>query len=211
MSSGEVRRWQAPTVAGGGAAQARPSLGYPLTAERLAQIEAEARAQGHAQGLAEGRAEGRESVQREAARVAALADALTPQIDLLDDALTEQLAVLVTTALRHFVRRDLQREPGEVVRVVRECLAVLPAAESRISVHLHPEDAGLVREALATDGFERAWRLVEDPTLARGGARLVTETSTVDATVETRLNALVARLLGDGRRREDRTAAAAGS
>jgi flagellar assembly protein FliH len=200
MSDVAFQRWQAPPVADPRGDGAPPGAGLALTAARLAEIEAQAREQGFATGLAEGRAQGVDEVRRQAERLAALLDAVASADDVLGDALAEQLGVLVTTAVRQFVRRELHHQPGEVVRVLRECLGVLPAADSRISVHLHPQDAELIRSALASESFERAWRVVEDPTLDRGGVRLETDTSSVDATVETRLNALLARLLGESRR-----------
>lgn len=207
MSEAPVRRWQAPPVADGAAAR-RPGVERaPLTAERLAEIEALARqqglAQGHAEGLQAGRREGLAEVRRQAERLQALLDGMTPQVAVLDDALLAQLADLVAVAVRQFVRRELALQPGEVVRVLRECVAALPASEGRLRVHLHPADAELVREALHVDQFERAWSIVEDLNLQRGGCRLDTETSSVDATVETRLNVLLARLLGDTRRSDD--------
>jgi flagellar assembly protein FliH len=209
MSEAQVRRWQAPPVADGARAPARGSGadGGALTAERLAAIEALARQQGLAQGRAEGLQAGhREGVaerHEQAERLRVLLDTLTPQLAVLDDGLLTQLADLVAVAVRQFVRRELTLQPGEVVRVLRECLAALPASDARVRVHLHPADAELVREALQVDQFERPWSIVEDLNLQRGGCRLDTETSTVDATVETRLNVLLARLLGDARRQDD--------
>ncbi|RMG30702.1 MAG: flagellar assembly protein FliH, partial [Gammaproteobacteria bacterium] len=46
---------------------------------------------------------------------------------------------------------------------------------------------------------ERDWKLVEDPTLSRGGCRVETESSRIDATVEQRLHAVLARFLGGER------------
>lgn len=196
----EVRRWQAPAVHGPGA---RPrDQGGAAHVERLAEIEQEAREAGYRHGFAEGERQGLARRQTEAARLAKLADALVPEAGGLDDRLLEQLGALVTVAIRHFVRRELALQPGEVVRVIRDAVAVLPATDARITLHLHPEDAHLVREALQPELLERPWRLVEDLNMTRGGVRVETDVSVVDASVETRLNALFARLLGDGRREQ---------
>src|SRR5690606_15562146 len=87
------------------------------------------------------------------------------------------------------------------VRVVREALHALPGAESSVRVHLNPDDIALVRDALAPDALERPIKLVEDVTMTRGGARLETDSSVVDASVEARMGAIAARILG-GERRE---------
>lgn len=203
MSEAGVQRWQAPSLAGPVHAPAsRPgarTAGFPLTAEHLADIESQAREEGYRQGREEGLRDGGAEIQRQVSRLAELMDTLAPQALVLDDALSEQLAMLVTVAVRQFVRRELVQQPGEIVRVVRESVAALPASESRVSLHLHPEDALLVREALNLDQFERPWRVVEDTNLTRGGVRVETDTSVVDASVESRLAALFSRLLGDTR------------
>jgi flagellar assembly protein FliH len=68
-----------------------------------------------------------------------------------------------------------------------------------VRVHLHPEDAAVVRQNLAPTESERAWQLVEDPVMARGGCQITTATSRVDARLETRLGAIVSELMGTER------------
>lgn len=66
-------------------------------------------------------------------------------------------------------------------------------------MHLHPEDAALVRERLASPQAERAWSIIEDPVLGRGGCRVTAENSEIDARLETRVAAAIAQLLGEER------------
>ncbi len=67
---------------------------------------------------------------------------------------------------------------------------------------LNPEDAGLIRQVFDVTDKELGWTIMEDPVMARGGCKVLTETSQIDATLESRLAALVAPLLG-GERDED--------
>ncbi|MGZ5030386.1 MAG: FliH/SctL family protein, partial [Methylobacter sp.] len=92
--------------------------------------------------------------------------------------------------------------------VVREAIHVLPLASQKITLKLHPEDAELVRSALALDEMSPSWGIVEDPLITRGGCEVDTDISHVDATVEHRLAAVVATLLG-GEREDDCKASAA--
>jgi len=207
----EVRRWRPPEVgagrtpaapaAGSAAGQAAAEKHRPpvLTAERLAEIEEQGRAAGSAHGLEEGRRAGEAELRATRARLTALIEQIHPQAAVLDGALLEQLGDLVMAVARQFVRRELKREPGEVVRVVREALAALPASEARIRIHVHPEDAPMLLDQATVDGLERQLRVIEDVTLTRGGTRVETDVSAVDATVETRLNAIAAHLFGDER------------
>jgi flagellar assembly protein FliH len=88
------------------------------------------------------------------------------------------------------------------VAVVREALAALPITSRSVRLHLHPEDAQLVRQAFSLNEQEAHIQVLDDPVQSRGGCRVQTDNSQIDATVETRLNALIARVLG-GEREED--------
>lgn len=207
----EIKRWQAPPVGfvreePEPETDAEPARPEPLlTAERLAAIEEQARSDGYRAGFEEGRTAGleagREEMQSAATRLEELVEALTPQLRVLDEALLSQLSAVVLAIAKQFVRRELKSQPGEIVRVVREALLALPAAESRVRVYLNPDDIAFVRETLVPDALERPLQLLEDVTLTRGGVRLETDSSVVDASVEARMNAIAARILG-GERRE---------
>ena len=63
-----------------------------------------------------------------------------------------------------------------------------------------------MRERLGAGGGERAWSLIEDPTLTRGGCIVQSEASRIDARLESRIAAIAASALGD-ERMADRSAA----
>jgi flagellar assembly protein FliH len=76
---------------------------------------------------------------------------------------------------------------------------LLPVASRNVVLHLHPDDAALVRESLSSTEGERAWTIMEDPLIERGGCRVSSESSQVDAQAETRLRALISAVAGDER------------
>ncbi len=184
--------WE-PPVMGEPAARV---IGAP-TARQIELLQEQARREGFAQGRAEALAAVREPLE-------AVLRALAEPLKTLDDDLEQELLALVMAVARQLIRRELKTDPGEIVACVREALAALPAAARQVRVHLHPEDAGLVKSALHLEGreAEHGFRLVEDATLSRGGCRVTSETSQIDASLETRLAAVAARLLG-GERGDD--------
>jgi len=103
---------------------------------------------------------------------------------------------------KQLVRRELKTDPGQVLAVVREAMAALPLAARNVRLHLHPEDATLVREMLTLGDNERGWQIVEDPVLSRGGCKISSDTSQIDASVERRLHTVIANVLG-GQRETD--------
>ncbi|ROR34931.1 flagellar assembly protein FliH [Inmirania thermothiophila] len=197
--AGEAERWQAPEVGASGTVR-RHAL---PTAEEIERIQRQAWEEGFTEGreagYREGRAAGEAEVRAAARRLEALCDLLARPLQALDEEVERELVQLALAVAQQLVRRELRTDPGEVVAVVREALAALPVAERLVRVHLHPEDAALVREALSLSGEERAWKVVEDPTITRGGCRVETDVSRLDATVENRLAVIAARLLGGER------------
>jgi flagellar assembly protein FliH len=120
-------------------------------------------------------------------------------LQALDAEMEKELLHLALAVGKQLARRELRVDPAQVIGIIRESLAQLPAAAREIRVHLHPEDATTVRERLATPTNERAWSIVEDPTLTRGGCVIRTETSQVDVKLESRVNAIIANVLGEER------------
>jgi len=173
-----------------------------VTARQFEEIQEQARQVGFRQGQQEGREQGREELLCQVRHLEQIIQTLDKPLDELDDSVEQQLAQLAMLVARQLVRRELKIDPQQVVSVVRDALAVLPVAARDIQLALNPEDAGIVREALSLHEGEQAIRIVEDPVQGRGGCRVVTSTSQVDATVETRLNSIIAGVLG-GQRHTD--------
>jgi len=126
--------------------------------------------------------------------------ALSEPFDRLDGSVEKQLVELAIAIVKQLFRREIKINPSHVIGVVREAIQLLPIASQNVQVHLHPDDAALVRETLSPAEGEPAWVLVEDPLIAAGGCRITTENSQIDATTEARLQAAINAALGDERR-----------
>ncbi|GMQ88690.1 MAG: hypothetical protein BMS9Abin09_0122 [Gammaproteobacteria bacterium] len=200
----DCQAWSVPEVQSG-----RNSRNQPVTARQLEEIQEQAHLEGYQRGLQEGRETGREELMKHARQLEQILKMLDKPLEDLDDSVEQQLAQLAMLVARQLVRRELKTDPQQVVGVVRDALAVLPVAARDVQLALHPEDAGIVREALSLHDGDQAIRIVEDPVQSRGGCRVVTRTSQIDATVETRLNSVIADVLG-GQRHTDSPEADAG-
>jgi flagellar assembly protein FliH len=173
-----------------------------LTAEKIAEIQAQAYQEGFSQGRKEGFEAGNSEVSARAQQLNTLMGLLNEPFKQLDAQVEQELLVLVITLTRQLVRREMRHEPGEILAVIRQTMSALPTAARDVRLHLHPEDSALVRESLALNETEPSWRIVEDPVLTRGDCRVVSETSQIDATLENRLNALITSMLGGERARD---------
>lgn len=195
----EAATWQLPALGG----QVLPGR---RRSENLTAIEREAWEQGHAQGREAGLVAAQqeahaaaEQAERRVQQLQSILDLMARPLADLDQQVQRQLALLAAAIARQIIRRELKTQPDEIVAVVRETVGLLPIVARQVRVHLHPEDAELVRSRLASASGERAWSIVEDPMLARGGCRVTSETSSIDAQLEQRLGAAIATMLGDER------------
>lgn len=198
----EARAWEPPSMGAAAPGSAAPSSNL-ITAAQIEQVQQQAYEEAYAVGLEEGRAAGLQQAKAKAEEFERLLHALTKPFEELDETVEQELVALAVSLVRQLVRRELRADPGQIIAVVREAMGLLPVASRNIRVHLHPEDAALVREALSVSDEERAWSIVEDPVLSRGGCKVTTDYSQVDASLETRLTQFFAQVFG-GQRESDR-------
>lgn len=109
------------------------------------------------------------------------------------------LAGLAVDIARALVGEAVSRDPAVIASAVSEALARFARAR-RALVRVHPEDVPAARAALerwARRVGAEAAEVAADTTVSRGGAWVETDRGRLDATLETRLAALQAALLGD--------------
>jgi flagellar assembly protein FliH len=185
--------WTAPDMG-----DASPKQKMP-TVSGLADLQEEAYREAFEQGLAEGREAGRAQVREQVERLAGMFYDLAKPFEELDAEVERELLSLAMALARQIVRRELKADPTQIIGVIREAISALPVAARDVRVHLHPEDAAVVRQNLAPTESERAWELIEDPVMARGGCQITSATSRIDARLETRLGAILSELMGTER------------
>jgi len=190
-------RWELPNVS-------KETLQLPK-AEEIERIETaaynEGLKSGYDAGYEKGLEKGQVDINQRCLELDNIIKFLQRPLKDLDEKVTEQLFQLSMTVTGQLIRRELHTDPGQIIAVVREAMSALPIAERKINIHLQPDDALLVREALSLNHDDEAqpWRIIEDPLLSRGGCKLQAGQSYIDASVETRLNRIIATLLGGER------------
>jgi flagellar assembly protein FliH len=200
----EIQPWGPPAVDSQGRTAQGPAGGGVVTAGVLEDLQEEAYREGYAIGLREGSAAGQEQVRVQVERLDQLLTDLARPLEQLDAEVQHELLALAVALARQLVRRELKQDPTQVIGIVREAIAQLPVAARDVRVQLHPEDAAVVRTHLPAAEHERAWTLVEDPMMMRGGCQVVSAASRVDARLESRLGALLSELMGGERESETR-------
>ena len=204
----DYERWELPQVN-------HSDIGLNgTTAEKLELLQKQAYDEGYnlgySEGLQLGQNKGYEEKKAEMSNnntaITSIIELLTEPLKDLDDEIVQQLAELSMAVAKQVVRRELHTEQGEIVGIVREAMTALPASIRKVILNIHPDDAVLIRNAFSLgetdDSDELRWKVVEDPLITRGGCKLASENSSIDATVEARLNRVISTLLG-GERESD--------
>jgi flagellar assembly protein FliH len=198
-----ARRWDLPSVEG--AAIPKPGT-KGVNVMHLSIVEREAwqhgYRDGHVEGVRKGEAELAARIAEVDVKIAALEailGTLARPLEELDTEVEAELTRLALTVAKHLVRRELRIDPTQVIGIIRHTVSLLPLASRNIKIHLHPDDAAVVREKLARPQGEQEWQLVEDPLMARGGCRVTSDNSSIDGRFETAVASALSGLLGDDR------------
>lgn len=173
----------------------------PLTLEELESIRQEAYNEGFAAGEKDGfrsttlkvRQEAEEALSVKLASLERLMNTLFDPIAEQDAQIEKAMVGLVEHIARQVIQRELVLDSSHIESVMREALKLLPLGVGNVRLYINPQDFEQVKAL--RERHEETWRIVEDAALQPGGCRVETEHSRIDATVETRINQIMAKLL----------------
>jgi flagellar assembly protein FliH len=163
------------------------------TADQIQRIQQQAYQEGFAAGMKDGRAESHAI----ALRMQAAMQGLNRSMGQFEEEMAQEIMNLALDIARQMVRSALEADPAIVLAVVREAIESLPQTYHHPVLTLHPQDAQLVREMLAQEYQGETWRIQEDPHLERGGCRVETGATEIDANMESRWQRIVGALGSD--------------
>jgi flagellar assembly protein FliH len=164
-------------------------------AQRRAELE-QAREQAYREGLEAGRREAQALAQTQRAEVQTLVAGVNELMQNFEQTLANDVLSIALELSKLILRQGVRVHPEAVLPVVREAIGNLPGMTEQTVIVLHPSDAALFREFAANEPAlaQLPWKLVEDPQLERGGCRLETPSTEIDATLETRWRRVIASL-----------------
>jgi flagellar assembly protein FliH len=155
--------------------------------------------QGHQAGYDAGLEAGQQAIQDQIQHLQQVIASLSQPLADLDEQIEHDMVNLSITMTRQLLRRELKQTPEHVIGAMRAALQALPISDRKLKIYAHPEDLAIIQKGLSLDGDDSTRQWLEDPLMSRGGVRLETADTTVDATVEARLNSVISRLLGEER------------
>lgn len=182
------QRWELPAFD-----EAQPqqteTVALPTAAE-LEQIHQAAQAEGYQAGYEEGKQQAASEVQR----MAAMMEMLDREMQQADQQIARDLLDLSLEIARQVLQQSLQVQPELMLGIVREAVKSLPHFNQHAYLALNPEDAGIVRKHMGEQLDHTGWKILEDIQIERGGCRVETAHSQIDASLATRWQRVVATL-----------------
>jgi len=157
---------------------------------------AKAREEGYREGVETGRREAEVLLNAERDALREVRNSLTQLMSEFEHSLANDVLSMSLELAKLIVRHSIKVKPDLVLSVVKEAVASLPGVDQQTTIHLHPSDATLLRKLAENDKtlHELPWQIVEDVRVERGGCRLETAITEVDATLETRWRRIIAAL-----------------
>lgn len=176
----------------------RPVAPQAPSPDIIAGIQEEARLigydEGHAAGYADGLAIGRANAAAELEHLQSLAVTFGNALAQADEVMAADMLELALHLAKGMLRSALEVKPELIIPVVREAIGYLPILQQPALLQLNAADAEIVRGAMGEELEKSGWRVVEDPTVARGGCKIDTASNQIDAQIASRWQRLAAAL-----------------
>ena len=150
--------------------------------------------EGHAAGYADGLAIGRAAAAAELEHLQSIALSFGQALAAADEAIAADLLELALHLSKGMLRCALEVKPELIIPLVREAIGYLPVLQQPALLQLNPDDAAIVRNAIGEELDKGGWRVVEDPSIGRGGCKIDTASNQIDAQASSRWQRLAAAL-----------------
>lgn len=157
------------------------------TAAEIEAMQTQAREEGYQAGFSEGFEKGN-------AQMTALLTNMDQAIRQADQDIAQDVLDLALELARQMVQQTLKTKPEVLLNTIREAVASLPHISQGAHLYLHPEDIELVKQHIGEHLSHTGWKIFEDMQITPGGARIETNHSQVDATLENRWKRIVAAI-----------------
>lgn len=157
----------------------------------IQQLLNEAQEKGFVRGKERGMAESDALYQEKINQLDSLLKSLSQPLDDMTESIEQTLTQLSLKIAGHLFRQELTVEPEKVEKIVHEALQLLPVTSQNIEIHLNHDDLLIIQDGSEnSQGIEEKYHFVDDPALNRGDCKIISDTSEVDATLETRLESI---------------------
>lgn len=179
---------------GEAALEAKRRADEAAAAARAAELE-QAREEGRRAGAAAVRAELDSVLERDREDLRRTLEGLQALMRDVEQRLADDVLGVSLELAKLVLRENLRVRPDAILGALREGMASLPSLSEQVTLVVHPADARMLRELSGDEHvLPVPWKIVEDAQLTRGGFKLETSSTEVDASMETRWQRVIAAL-----------------
>lgn len=143
--------------------------------------------QAHEEGFQAGYAESKQ-------RMDELITSMQQALQQADQTIAQDLLTLSLEVARQMVQQTLKTHPEILLNTIREAISSLPHFNQGAHLVLHPDDAAMLRDKMGEQLAHSGWKIFEDTLIERGGARIETAHSQIDATLANRWQRIIAAI-----------------
>lgn len=158
-----------------------------------------AQQQGYDEGYQQGLEAANGEVQALRLQLETTLSLLQNPLEKIDTQVEHELLELSLEVARQILRREIKADPRHIIGLIRDAVKQLPSAAEDINLHLHPEDAGIVRDTLQKHQSDKLWQVTDDPTVPRGDCQVHASPSFIHVGVDSIVGQLAADFFGDDR------------
>ncbi|MDC8773810.1 FliH/SctL family protein [Roseateles albus] len=185
------------------APEPEPSLQEQLHAARQAGYQ-----DGYRDGLSALDAFKHSFAQQMTAQIGTLVRSFDADFRALEDEMAQALARSAVELARQVVRSEIRQRPEHIAKVAHDAVEALQLSARHVRVRVNPSDYPLVIEGAGEEMRAREAQVLPDPEVPRGGCKVDSDISSVDASLATRWQQAVASM-GQASLWEDRRSNAA--
>ncbi|MGM9512648.1 FliH/SctL family protein [Roseateles sp. DB2] len=132
--------------------------------------------------------------QQMSAQIGELMRSFSADFEDMEVRMAETVARCAIELARQVLRTELQQQPEAIARVAHDAIEALLISARHIRVRVHPDDLPLVEQGAGEELKAREAQLIPDPGIARGGCKVDSDISSVDATLPTRWQQVMAAM-----------------
>jgi len=128
------------------------------------------------------------------AQLGALVQSFDTEFRALEDQMADSLARTAVELARQVVRSEITQRPEHIARVAHDAVEALLLSARHVRVRVNPSDLPLVQQGAGDEMRAREAQIVPDPSVERGGCRVDSDISSVNASIALRWQQAVGAL-----------------
>jgi len=154
----------------------------------------EGRQAGYQEGYHEGYREGFSDGENQRKILSQMSENFQTELSRLDEVVAAELTAFSLEIARRVLGFTYRMDEQLVSKMVEHAIQALPASMEPTRVLMHPDDLAVVEKHLSEDFAGRKLSFISEASISRGGLKLMTATTDIDGTFETRWERVTASL-----------------